>query len=171
MQRLLPIKNVCISQYYPATNYSTSTDTSLFISRYQQPGDSYRSLLYFDLDIIKSSKEIQRAYLQLNIIRNEIQSGNINLDIYRLSHQWDNNIVTWDKMLPLASAPEYRFVIPAAWVGLIIFDITRLICNWVDHIYMNHGLILVGEEKLNSLVAFHSLRYADSSCWPQLIIT
>ncbi len=169
--KILPIKNICISEYYSARNYSTSSDKSLFISQFKQPGDSYRTLLQFDLHNIEASDEIQRAYLQLNLYKNDIDSGTINIGVYRLLQAWDDNVVTWANMLPFASTPEYRFVIPAVWVGLILFDITWLICNWVDHIHMNHGFILVGEEHKNSLVAFHSSRADDSSCWPMLIIT
>ncbi len=171
LQRLLPIKNVCISEYFPARNYSTSGGKSLFIGRYKQHGDNYRTLLQFDLSTIQSSNEIQRSYLQLNILRNEVDSGTVKMGIYRLLQEWDDNTITWDSMLPFSLAPEHNFVIPASWIGLIIFDITKLVCSWVDHSYINHGVIMVGEENRNSLVAFHSLRSANSSCWPMLIIT
>lgn len=170
-QKLLPIKNVSLSQYYPARNYSTSIDQSLFICQFRQPDDNYRALLQFDLSKFESSDEIQRAYLLLNIYRNEINSGVIHIGIYRLLQPWDENIITWDDQVPFASTPEYHFAIPAAWFGFILFDITRLTCSWIDHIYLNHGFILVGEEHQNSLVAFHSLRNNDSSCWPMLIVT
>lgn len=170
-QRLLPVKNVYISEYYPNRNYSTSIDKSLFISQFKQPGDNYRTLLQFDLSTFEASHEIQRAYLQFNIFRNEIDSGSISIGIYRILREWDDKTITWNNTLPFAFTPEYRFVIPAAWVGLVLFDITRLICNWVDHHYINHGFILVGEEHQNSLVAFHSLREEDSACWPMLLVT
>lgn len=167
--KLLPIKNVCVSEYYPTTNYLHSK--SLFISQFRQTGDNYRTLMQFDMSQFKSSQEIQRAYLQLNIRRNEINSGTVNVGIYRLLHYWDDRVVTWDNMLPLAFTPEYRFVIPTAWVGVILLDITGLTCYWADHLYINHGFIMVGEEHKNSLVAFHSSREDDSNCRPMLIIT
>ncbi|NLO22205.1 MAG: DNRLRE domain-containing protein [Syntrophomonadaceae bacterium] len=168
--RLLPIKDLCISEYFPSKNYSSQVDSSLFMGRYRQDNDKYRTLLQFDLDKL-GTQEIQKAYLQLNITRNESAVRIINLGIYRILDGWDASLITWDTMIPFSPVPEHRFVIPAGWQGLLLLDISVLVHNCLNHNYVNHGFILIGEEYYNSLLAFSSRREENPDSWPRLIIT
>lgn len=169
--RLLPIKDLCISEYFPDKNYSSPVDSSLFMGRYRQDNDKYRSLLQFDLNIFGHRQQIDKAYLQLNITRNESTGTITHLGIYRLLGGWEESSITWNTMIPMAPVPEHGFVIPAGWLGLLLLDITGLVCNWMKHNYLNYGFILIGEEYHNSLVAFSSRREKNPKFWPALILT
>ena len=169
--KILPIKDVCISEYYPSRNYSSLVDSSLFMGRYKQDNDRYRTLLQFDLDRLGTSQAINKTYLQLNISRNEIATRIINLGIYRLLSPWDDGIISWNTFIPFAAVPEHSFVIPAGWLGLLLLDISNLVSYWLSHEYINHGIILMGDECRNSLLAFSSRREENPDSWPRLVIT
>ena len=57
----LPFQGIYVSEWYPLQNFSSSP--ALFVSRYQQKGDIYRSLLQFDLSSIDSNCTIEKAEL------------------------------------------------------------------------------------------------------------
>ncbi len=169
--KLLPIKDLCISEYFPSKNYSSPVDSSLFTGRYRQDNDKYRSLLQFDLNILENCQQINKAYLQLSITRNESTARITHLGIYRLLGGWEESLITWDTMIPMAPVPEHVFLIPASWLGLLVLDVTGLVCNWLKHNYLNYGFILIGEEYHNSLVAFSSRREENPKFWPALILS
>lgn len=170
MQKLFPAKSAAITEYYADQNCAALNDHNLYISRFAKPGDSYRSLLQFDLSYIPQSAPIEKAYLQLNIFKNLISSSSIKVGIYRLLEEWNEKTITWNSMVPFATVPEQFFIIPAVWTGLIIVDVTKLAINWVNRYYTNRGIILIGSEYQNNLVAFYGLEETDKTRQPMLII-
>lgn len=168
MQELTPVKNIYVSQYFPDKNYGLSKDKTLFVGQFKGQGDSYRSLMHFDL-----TKLVERAfesvYLFMNITRNEIPAGIIQLGIYRVLKDWDEKTVTWNSLPPVVPVPELSFPVVNGWTGLITVDITRLVLLWLESTFPNHGLVLIGNELSDSLVAISNIQDKDFSNWPRLI--
>jgi hypothetical protein len=83
MQELTPVKNIYVSQYFPDKNYCLSKDKALFVGQFKGQGDSYRALMHFDLTKLAAGA-FDRVYLFMNITRNEIPAGIVQLGIYRI---------------------------------------------------------------------------------------
>lgn len=152
-----PHKRVFVTEYYPNRNFYKSKDQALFVGQFHGLGDSFRSLMQFDLSKI-ATKDFDQAYLMLDISRNEISRGSSQIGIYRISDSWEERDITWESALSIAAAvPEVTFTVVTGWTGLLIVDLTQLVRRWLEYTYPNHGIVLIGEECVNNLIAINSL--------------
>ncbi|HWP97082.1 MAG TPA: DNRLRE domain-containing protein [Syntrophomonadaceae bacterium] len=167
-------ENVYISEYFSNQNFSDQSYDVLYIGRFEKPGDRYRSLLRFNINQLRKTYptgiKIRSAYLQLFIFRNEIPSGLIQAEIYRLQDIWDKKLVTWNNQASAYSQAEQTFIIPYEWEGLILIDLTSTVRGWYKRSKLNCGIIIKGDEESNSLVGFRSTNYTDPNTHPRLKI-
>lgn len=168
MQELTPVKNIYVSQYFPDKNYYLSKDKTLFVGQFKGQGDSYRTLMHFDLTKLVN-RSFDRVYLFMNITRNEIPAGIVTFGIYRILKDWDEKTVTWNSLPPVLPVPELSFPVVNSWTGLITIDMTRLVLQWLESTFPNYGLALIGNESSDSLVAINNCQDKDVSNWPRLI--
>ncbi|WP_026896099.1 DNRLRE domain-containing protein [Clostridiisalibacter paucivorans] len=165
-----PNKDAYISSYYPNQNFGT--DDFLFISRFESDEDVYRSLLQFNLNnlsnFIPPASTIMSGELELNVFRNESPIEGTSVKVFRLLGDFQENNITWNNQ-PLFSETEdgSKTIFPETF-GSFTIDITNLAKGWYDGSIPNNGLILLGDETQNSLLAFRSKEYSDSSKWPKL---
>jgi len=143
---------------------------ALYISRYQNPGDAFRSLLQFDLGMLPIDPKYTTSYLKLYIYRNQIERGTIQAVIYPLMEAWNEQSITWNCRPQAAEIPVQQIVIPAVWTGFVLFDLSTLLRSWLDRSMENHGLMIGGDETRDSLVAFASSAYPERDKHPQLIL-
>ncbi|MDD3852191.1 MAG: DNRLRE domain-containing protein [Syntrophomonadaceae bacterium] len=165
MSELYPCKNINISQYYGNKNYYLSKDKALFIGQYKNEKDRYRALLKFDLEDWRN-EEIIAAYLMMNICRNELDSGIVQVAIHRILMEWDEQMICWNDQISIGEVPEVTFPVVTGWTGLIMVDISLLVKRWIDHTYINHGILLIGNEYSNSLLAISNHKNEDKKTWP-----
>ena len=92
-----------ISEWDADRNYSN--DTPLYVGRYLQPGDSFRSLLQFGIDRIPPTSQIEEAELILFLYRNETPST-IHVNAHRLLCKWKQCNVTWNNQPPHKPKPD-----------------------------------------------------------------
>ncbi len=163
---LLPKMNVYIAEWYPDANFAEYD--SLYVSRYLQEGDSYRSLLYFDVKSVPATSTIVKAELILYLYRNEVTEC-IEVTAQRLLNNWCQCEVTWNNCPAFDNCVDGEIHIQENTARCTVkMDITSLASGWYDGSIPNNGLILIGNELVNSLVAFRSRNWPDSSTWPQL---
>lgn len=163
---LLPKMNTFIAEWYQDANFGHYD--SLYVSRYLQAGDRYRSLLFFDLRSIPATSTIVKAELLLYMYRNEVEDW-IDVTAHRLLNNWCQCEVTWNNCPAFGDCADGRMVISSQTpLCRVKMDITCLASGWYDGSIPNNGLILIGNELINSLVAFRSKNWPDSSTWPQL---
>jgi len=166
----IPGQDSYIAQFYPDTNFGNSP--ALFISRYLQCCDIYRSLVQFDLcnlcKLIPITCDIEEAILELTIYRNEISCGSIDLKVFHLLNTWDEITVTWNNQPPVPATPDAIIPINAGFLGTISVDITDLVRDWHNGSIPNNGILLKGDETQNNLVGFFSKDSDNSSFWPKL---
>ncbi|MGE5391565.1 MAG: DNRLRE domain-containing protein [Deltaproteobacteria bacterium] len=161
-----------IAQWYPASNFGIVP--YLYIGRYKQNGDVYRSLLEFNLGNVGSNailpgSVIKNAYLNLRIYRNEILNGStININAYRVLQNWSETGVTWNNQPICSSTPDGAALISSGVSGIIKIDLSSLIQEWFQGETVNRGIIIRGDEGANSLVGFFAREYPNTSFWPQL---
>lgn len=166
---LSPVKSTYISEWY--SNQKFGPSTALFISRFKQEGDAYRSLIQFDLDKIPLTSTIEEATLELVMYRNELSSQSILISAHSLLNPWNEATVSWDTPPLFNLAGDGSLIMTSSTPpGILSLDITDLARDWFEGTVPNHGLVLIGNENANNLVAFHSGNYFDSSAWPRLSI-
>lgn len=166
-------KNAHLCEYFPDRNYSGTDNEGLFAGRFMKPGDRYRSLLFFNTEKLTgqpSSKSIKTAYLQFYIYRNEIPSGTVKAELYLLPDPGNIEFITWNNQPPVRHTPEQTFIIPAGWEGLVMVELTSTVTKWMEGSWLNHGLLIKGDEENNSLIGFRSINYSDPDTHPKLII-
>ncbi|MDD3024723.1 MAG: DNRLRE domain-containing protein [Syntrophomonadaceae bacterium] len=166
---LLPSQDAYISEWYAEQNFGSSI--ALFVSQYKQPGDDYRSLLQFDLKCIPPTSTIEKAELKLTMYRNEVNSAGVCVNVHRLLNNWCHCTVKWNNQPPFyPNCDGSVFIGNTTPLGLQTIDITKLVKGWYDGSIPNNGLLLMGNEAMNDLVAFRSSNYSYSNAWPMLKI-
>lgn len=172
---LSPSASTFISQYYPDQNYNGYD--KLFVGQFRQAGDIYRSLLRFGsansiapLNQIPSGSTINEAFLQLTMAKGEIPSGtSVRLMIFSISQPWDTKAVKWNNQPMFYSVCEGSVTITPKHTSVEV-ELTSLLRHWLEANIYHHGLLLIGDESRNRLVAFHSSFSRNSKLWPRLSV-
>ncbi|MGE5390137.1 MAG: DNRLRE domain-containing protein [Deltaproteobacteria bacterium] len=164
-----PIQFGSVSEYNHGDKLRRTDPAALYISRYQNPGDAFRSLLQFDLGSLPVGQDYRTAYLQLYIYRNQILKGTIQASVHAVMAPWDQHSLTWDVKPPYSDTLQ-TVIIPAGWKGFVIFEISDLLQSWLNGTIENHGLVIIGDEIRDNLVAFASGSYSERDKHPQLIL-
>lgn len=169
---LNPIMDTYVAQYAPEQNLFSNIDNALFISRFQQAGDSFRSLIQFE-----SSQQstppvttLEAAYLLLFLYRNEIPDGTIQINLYGILDPWNEHTVTWNSRPSFANESKSTFILPSGWTGPILVDITKLAERWADGSAPNYGIVIIGDEERNRLVGFWGAKASYHIFRPRLMI-
>ncbi|MEQ8175544.1 MAG: DNRLRE domain-containing protein [Syntrophomonadaceae bacterium] len=169
-----PTQDAFVHEWYPDQNFGTII--ALFTGQFTQPGDSYRSLLKFDLSSLPPASTINSSYLNLYMYRNETSADGCYIALYRLLNNWSQDTVTWNSQPPFSPSPfspiwdAVIYISSSTPLGLISIDITDLVKGWFNGSIVNNGLIMVGEEVENCLVGFYSTNHPYSTMWPQLTV-
>lgn len=164
---LLPDESCFISEYYGSRNFGP--DSALFTGRYLREGDSYRSLLKFDLEALPDEARIIKAELVLDIGRNEARQGEL-VKIFGLREDWYESKVTW------CTQPEYyegmTSSVPVApgYLGSVSIDLTEFVLAWQQDDLINYGIIIKGCESRNSLIALSGRNHENPGQRPVLRI-
>lgn len=152
---LSPIKCVYIAQYYSDLNFSK--EPSLFVCRYKNAGDVYRSLLQFPLSRSLyrpgPSSVLDRALLKLDVIRNDIPRGNIRVSVHQVWQAWLENTVSWLTQPLFSILPASSCMVRAGYTDSLEFDLTDLARIWQQGTLNNFGLLLAGDEEHNRLLS------------------
>jgi hypothetical protein len=166
---ILPFQDTYVSEWYANNNFGD--EIALFISQYLKPGDDYRSLLQFDLNIIPPASTIEEAILELTAYRNELSGMPINVTVHRLLGGWNQHSVTWNNQPETKPAPDgVGTIFSGPPNETVCIDITDLVQGWYDGSIPNHGLLLKGNERNNNLVGFRSTNFEERDTWPVLHI-
>lgn len=166
---LLPKRDTYIAEWYPADSFASSH--LLYAGQYHGKGDLYRSLLNFPIDTVPGNATLFKAELEMYLCRNEMQEENSGVDLHHILGSWENSLANWERQ------PLYNNIADARMglgyhtpVGRVTADLTELVQKWYDGSVINNGILLKGDESLNSLVAWYSSKNADSSTCPRLHI-
>ncbi|MGE5398050.1 MAG: DNRLRE domain-containing protein [Chitinophagales bacterium] len=166
-----PVQDAMISEYYPNVNYTDFSE--LFIGRFSGPGDSYRSLIQFNLaslgcNFIPLGSSINSAVLQVFAWKNQILTT-ATISVYGLLQSWDEKNVTWNTQ-PGNYHVSCNTALAAGFTGFFQVDITDLGKGWYNGNIVNNGLLIVGDESTNDLVGVYSHKWPYTQVWPRLII-
>jgi len=167
-------KETYIAEWYPNTNFSSST--ALFVSQYKQTGDDYRSLIQFDIchlcNMLPPVSTVEKAELELYMYRNEAPVEGIVVYVNRILNSWNCDTVSWNYQPPISTDTDGAvFVTNTTPLSTIKIDIIDLVQGWFEGIIPNNGVLISGNEQINSLLGFINHNYPDSSKWPRLNIT
>lgn len=167
-------KCVYVTKAEPSRNYCDKT--SVFTGRFKNSNDIYRFYIKFNLDEIeervKSTMYVESAFLCLQLTRNEVPEvpGTASLYLYRLLESFEENKINWSNQ-PLASSEvDAITAIASAKTGKIQIDITNLVKGWIDSSIPDYGVLIKGEENINSLLGFTGNAIFEKSVPPSLVI-
>jgi hypothetical protein len=175
-----PEQETYIAEFYPKKNFGRVP--FFYVSQFDCPTvpcpcpcqDDYRSLVQFDLcslccNFIPPNSEICYAYLVLDIYRNEVPYD-IQVCAHRILQPWKEFAVTWDNQPLFDPDPVDCTTVSPGQFGEIKFHIRSLVEDWYSGCAANNGLMLIGNEEVNSLVGFYSSEHPDSRLWPKLVV-
>lgn len=167
-----PIKCVFIAQYYADRNFAQ--EPSLFVSRYKNAGDVYRSLLQFPLSHSPGgsgwASALERAVLKLDIIKNDIPRGNIQVSVHKVWQAWLESTVSWLTQPLFSISPEISCPVRAGFTGTLELDLTDLAGSWQQGTLSNYGLLLSGDEEHNRLLSLAGRNPPPGRKPPRLIL-
>ncbi|WP_027398646.1 glycosyltransferase [Anaerovorax odorimutans] len=164
---------VYITKASPKKNYNSNT--SVFTGRYKKINDIYRFFMNFDFNSIEEkllNMSIEKAYLCFHLTRNEVPKnpGTSNIYVYRLIENFNSNTVNWENQPLPYNEVSAAFSIPYAKTGPIQIDITDLIKGWINKSIPNYGILIRGEENINSLIGFPGKNFHKKRLSPTLVI-
>ncbi len=148
----------------------------LFVSRFTNEDDIYRSMIKFDFrgvnERLPSNAKLESAVLQLTICRNDVDriTNSISVRVHPLSADFDMSTAMWNTQPEMQTQSVAELMIDSGYIGEAHVDITDLAQGWFDGSIKNHGIMLCGNENESSIVAFTGMRFGDSSTWPLLIL-
>jgi hypothetical protein len=163
-----------ISRINSTTNYGTLS--SLYIKG--SSTDTKRTLLQFDLSSIPAGAVIDAASLQLYHTAGAISET---VDLYRLTKQWTETGVTWNKADALnswatAGGDGDPTVVASTNLGTTLntykaWDVLSLARGWYSGAYPNNGVALIRnpESTATTDIVFNSNNAASNK--PQLLIS
>jgi hypothetical protein len=128
-----------------------------------------RTLLQFNLNEIPTGAVINEAHLRLYVNWSEPADDDpMGAILRRLASSWDEYAVTWN------DEPAWGEIRASADVGSAIgwyqWDVTDLVAAWVAGHHPNHGMEIIGDERVQQRErAFHS-RETSTSFYPRLVV-
>lgn len=129
-----------------------------------------RILLYFDLDAhLPEQAIIHSGFIRLRLSfsspPDDTPMGTV---MRRLASPWNEHTVTWN------TEPNWTPVDKTAFVGSQLdwyeWDITEVVDDWVQDVYANDGVEIIGDEAVQQRErAFHS-RETTTGFYPRLVV-
>ncbi len=163
-------KDAYISSSSPNTNYGTADPLKV-------QTNSLRTLIGWNLSSIPQDAVISSAIMRLYVPSVQ-KTNNNNVNVYRLTRQWYENNVTWNKYDGSHSwttaGGDYNGTVWASTpVGAsrkyYYWDVTGLVGSWHNSTYPNYGLILVSQSA-NNRKDFSSSDCSNASRRPALLV-
>jgi len=165
---LPPIADAYIASERPMQNFGGD---ALFLG-YNFFGDRFgaeRILIRFNVNTIPPDAVINSARLRLRLsFSSPPDDQPMGTVLRRLSSDWDEFSVTWDREPQWASVRDSTPVGSArAWYDWAIGD---LVAGWVDGSFANHGVEIIGDERVQQRErAFYS-RETTTQYAPHLVV-
>lgn len=166
-----PVADAYIASNYPDDNFGGAD--GLFLG-YSQGGLDYgaeRILLRFDgLDALPDDITIQEAELRLYLsYSNPDEDTPMDTVLRRLASSWGEDSITWN------SEPVWGGVRASPSIGdspgWYAWDITDLVAGWMQGIYPNYGVEIIGDENAQLRERVFFARETRTDFYPRLIIT
>lgn len=128
-----------------------------------------RILVRFNLDSIPDDARINSARLRLRLsFASPDDDSPMRTVLRRLASDWDEFDVTWNR------EPQWAAVRDSTFVGTnqdwYEWEIPDLVQGWVDGTFANHGLELIGDERVQQSERVFYARETSTDFFPQLIV-
>lgn len=162
-----PICDTYIAKSCPNTNFRTRT--SLFIGRFTNTKNIYRSLLVFNTPKIPDGDILITAYLRLYVYKKYV-SGVQKVNVYRITDSFNPNKVTYNTQPKISQTTISYYVSNDALNNYIDIDVRELVIGWINRDFKNYGLELMNEENSNALIGFPSTNFPINDLKPTLIV-
>lgn len=163
--------DVYVSEAFKDKNFKDYD--SLFVGRYKGNKDIYRTLIKFDLSVLKNQisqcSKINSAFIRFAVYRNEIYSED-QIYLYRNISDYSIDDVTWESKPKILGKPDSVIKVYKDNWGVIEINITELLKDWLYGKVENYGITLTSLEKNNGIIGLRSSKCGDSKLHPKLIV-
>jgi len=162
----IPLKQgVFISKYYPDTNFN-DYDT-LFLGRYGQPDNIFRTLMQFSLNKIPDNYTIKKAELIIFLCTNELPHKGAPITMHPILTKWSEETATWNDG-PKMAKEHWKIIVPGDVLGPLCIDVRDYIRDYLE--YPNYGFMLIGPEFMNGVIGIEAKDHGPHRKVPHLKI-
>ncbi|MEZ4682654.1 MAG: DNRLRE domain-containing protein [Caldilineaceae bacterium] len=166
--QLPAIADTYIASERPDENFGSD---ALFLG-YNFFGDRFgaqRLLLRFNVDSIPDNARINSAHIRLRLsFASPADDGPMRTILRRLASDWGELGVTWN------GEPDWAAVRDSTFVGTTPqwyeWEVPDLVQGWVDGTFPNHGVELIGDERVQQRERIFYARETNTDYFPQLVV-
>ncbi len=165
---LCAVEDAYVNQANPGSNYGAEPE--LIAGFGMGPGELFarRPLLRFDLSFIPPRSIIERATLQVRLIR-AYGANPVNLDLYAVTGRWGEMAATWDNQPTVSLPAAVRTAVGTGVPAVVEWEIREVAQAWVVGAMENWGVELRGPESGAFWERAFDSRHYTPFC-PQLIL-
>jgi hypothetical protein len=129
-----------------------------------------RMLLHFNvLSAIPPAVAINSAELHLNLnYSSPPNDGAMGTVVRRTASLWDEHLVTWNTEPAWGEVRDTVFV--GSVMGQYTWDVTGLVDDWVNGVYSNFGMEIIGDETVQQRERAFYAREATAGPTPRLVV-
>lgn len=150
-----------VNEGAPAQNHGGYTTLNVSLDEF---GTEQRAYVRFNLSSIPDGASIQSATFKAYLDSGDGASS-VSLTMYRCTSTWTEGGVTWASRPSLAGGTSIAVGTAAGWYSWNAFN---LVIDWLDGVYANYGLGIVGPDGGAGYVRTFSSREGGHA--PQLVI-
>lgn len=153
----------------PNENFGSA---ALYVGYHNSGEDRFgaeRSLIRFDLSSIPPGATILEARLRLYMSFATPSDGNpMRIIARQLNSAWDEQFVTWNTEPMWGDVQAEAFVNPVD--GWYEWDLSGLVGNWMSGQTINHGVEMIGDERVQQRERAFNSRETQSNLYPRLLV-
>ncbi len=120
----------------PNSNYGTADELTVRA----RVDDQKRAMYRFDLSQIPAGSNIISAHAHFFVT----DPSQASVVVYRIMNSWGENSATWNNASDIFDPIPVSSFIPAVRNQYVSADISGLVQGWVNRVYSNDGLMLIG---------------------------
>jgi hypothetical protein len=163
------IADAYIASERPNENFGFA---ALFVGYHIVGDDNFgaqRSLLRFDLGNIPVNARIVEARMRLyQSFATPGDTEAMRIIVRQLNSAWGEQSVTWNTEPVWGDVRAETFVAPDE--GWVEWDLTALVSDWVSNQATNHGVELIGDERVQQRERAFNSRETETDLFPRLIV-
>jgi hypothetical protein len=158
-----------IASARPDENFGSA---ALYVGYHNAGEDRFgaqRSLLRFDLSGIPAGVAVLEARLRLYMsFATPSDSDDMRIIARQLTSAWDERFVTWNTEPMWGDVRSETFV--GSDEGWYDWELTDLVSDWISDSALNHGMELIGDERVQQRERAFNSRETQSDLYPRLVV-
>ena len=168
-----PTDDTFVGHSNPDKNYGQRTTINIRNEYGGMPGWADDGLIKFDLSQFQGNTPISNAVLSLYYIEYaDTNPAGRELNLYRVTSQWEEDEVTWNTQPTYAAEPTTSAIVPEETGTWMTWNVTTDVQDFLDGVEQNYGWKITDEEYWGSgnIPSTHFASKENGEFIPELII-